>query len=106
MTNMLVSSVENGYASPAAVENYHVAGKTGTAQIAWANLGINKKGYSDETFQTFVGFGPAYHPRFIIIVKLDSPQTKTASVSAAPLFQKLAKYIINLWEIPPSKIEG
>ncbi len=105
LTNMLVSSVENGYAESAGIEGYHLAGKTGTAQISWGALGINKKGYSEETYQTFIGFGPAYDPRFLVIIKLDSPQTKTASASTTPLFKKLAKYLINLWEIPPSKIE-
>ncbi len=105
LVNMLVSSTENGYAKGAAIEGYHMAGKTGTAQIAWAALGVNQKGYSKETFQTFVGFGPAYDPRFLVAVKLDSPQTKTASYSTTPIFKELAEYIVTLWEIPPSKIE-
>jgi len=51
---------------------------------------------------TFVGFAPAFDPRFLILVKLDNPQgVKTASLSAAPIFQEMAKHIINLWQIPP-----
>lgn len=105
LTNMLVSVVENGYAKKAQVEGYRVAGKTGTAQIPWSVLGRNKEGYSGQTSQTFIGFAPAFEPQFIILVKLDNPETKTAEYSAVPLFQKLAKEIINLWEIPPQKHE-
>ena len=67
-------------------------------RIGW---GIQKSGYSDKTIQTFIGFAPAYDPRFLIIVKLDNPQTKTAEYSAIPVFRELAKYIIDFWQIPP-----
>jgi cell division protein FtsI/penicillin-binding protein 2 len=64
-------------------------------------LGIEKSGYSDKTIQTFVGFAPAFDPKFLILIKLDNPKTKTAEYSAVPMFGKLAKYIITLWQIPP-----
>lgn len=64
ITSMLVSVVENGYAKAAKVPGYFIAGKTGTAQIPWGALGVNKSGYSDQTIQTFIGFGPAFDPRF------------------------------------------
>ncbi|MCK4520463.1 penicillin-binding protein 2 [Candidatus Parcubacteria bacterium] len=100
-TAMLVSVVEHGYAKTARVPGYYIGGKTGTAQVSWASLGFDKKGYSDKTWQTFVGFGPAFDPRFLILVKLDNPKTKTAEYSAVPVFQELAKYIIDYYEIPP-----
>ena len=100
LTAMLVSVVENGFAKKAKVPGYYVAGKTGTAQISWSSLGINKKGYSGKTWQSFIGFAPAFDPKFVILVKLDNPESKTAEYSAVPLFQKLAKYIINYLEIP------
>ena len=98
---MLVSVVENGFPKPAQIPGYYVGGKTGTAQIAWSALGISKTGYSDKTWQTFIGFAPAFNARFLILVKLDNPQTKTAEYSAVPLFQELANYIINYYQIPP-----
>ncbi len=100
VTAMLVSVVENGFAKKAKVPGYYIAGKTGTAQIPWSSLGINKKGYSDKTWQSFIGFAPAFNPEFVVLVKLDNPQTKTAEYSAVPLFQKLAKYTINYLGIP------
>lgn len=101
LTLMLINVVEKGYGKEAKVPGYYIAGKTGTAQVSWSNLGINKKGYSEKTIQSFIGFGPALNPKFLILVKLYNPKTKTAEYSAAPLFGELAKYIINLWHIPP-----
>jgi len=48
-----------------------------------------------------VGFGPAFNPQFIILVKLNNPKAKTAEYSAIPIFRELAGYIINLWQIAP-----
>ena len=102
LTAMLVSVVKNGpYTKRARVPGYYVAGKTGTAQISWAALGINQKSYSDKTWQSFVGFAPAFDPRFLILVKFDNPKTKTAEYSAVPFFKELAKYIIDYLQIPP-----
>jgi len=101
VTAMLVSVVENGFAKSARIPGYYIAGKTGTAQVSWSSLGINKRGYSDKTWQSFVGFAPAFDARFVILVKLDNPRTGTAEYSALPIFRELAKYIIDYWEIPP-----
>ena len=101
ITAMLISVLENGYSKAARIPGYYIAGKTGTAQIPWSVLGINQKGYSDKTWQSFIGFAPALSPRFIILVKLDNPETRTAEYSALPLFRDLSKYIIDYWNIPP-----
>ncbi|MDP3093373.1 MAG: penicillin-binding protein 2 [bacterium] len=101
VVSMMASVVENGYGKAAKVPGYFVAGKTGTAQVPWASLGIDKSGYSDKTIQSFIGFAPAFSPKFLILVKLDNPETKTAEYSAIPVFHNLAKYIIDLWQIPP-----
>jgi len=101
ITAMLVSVVKNGFAKGAQVPGYYVAGKTGTAQISYAALGEDKKGYSEKTWQTFIGYAPAFNPKFLVLVKLDNPETKTAEYSAVPIFHDLAKYIIDYLEIPP-----
>lgn len=102
LTAMLVSVVENGpYTKRAKIPGYYIAGKTGTAQIPWSALEINKRGYSDKTCQSFIGFAPIFNPKFLILVKLDNPKTKTAEYSAVPIFRDLAKYIIDYLQIPP-----
>jgi cell division protein FtsI (penicillin-binding protein 3)/stage V sporulation protein D (sporulation-specific penicillin-binding protein) len=101
LTAMLVSVVENGFAKSAKIPGYFVAGKTGTAQVSYGALGIDKKGYSDKTIQTFIGFAPAFSPKFLVLIKLDNPETKTAEYSAVPIFNKLGEYIIHYYQIPP-----
>jgi len=101
LTAMLVSVIENGFAKSARIPGYWVAGKTGTAQMSFAALEVEKKGYSDKTWQSFAGFVPAFNPEFVILVKLNNPKTKTAEYSAVPIFQDLAKYIVDYYQIPP-----
>jgi cell division protein FtsI/penicillin-binding protein 2 len=100
---MMVNVVEQGYGKEARIPGYYVAGKTGTAQVAWSALKIDKRGYSGKTIQSFVGFAPALDPQFLILVKLYDPKAKTAEYSAAPIFKELAKYIIDLRQIPPER---
>ncbi|MFA5643569.1 MAG: penicillin-binding protein 2 [Candidatus Paceibacterota bacterium] len=99
---MLVNVVENGYGHLAKIPGYYIAGKTGTAQVPYSVLGENRSGYSDHTWQTFMGFAPAYNPRFVILVKLDNPtKAKTSEYSSAPMFHDLAEYILRHWQIAP-----
>ncbi len=98
ITSMLVSVVEKGFGKEARVPGYYIAGKTGTAEVPYED----KKGYYlDKTIQSFIGFGPALNPQFLILVKLDDPKVPKSSLSAAPIFKNLAQYIINYWKIPP-----
>lgn len=99
LSAMMVSVVEGGGGWRAKVPGYLVAGKTGTAQMS------NPKGgyYDDRTIQSFIGFAPADSPKFLILIRLDNPKQSNAAAScAAPIFGKLAKYIIDLKQIPPT----
>lgn len=96
LTAMLISVVENGFAKSAKVPGYYLAGKTGTAQVP--EKGVYS---SNKTWQSFIGFGPAFNPKFLILIKLDNPKAKTAEYSAVPIFKELAKYIIDYYKIPP-----
>ena len=103
LTAMLVSVTENGFAKSARVPGYYVAGKTGTSQISFSALEEEERGYSDKTWQSFIGFAPAFNPEFIILVKLNNPKTRTAEYSAVPIFQDLAKFIVDYYQIPPDQ---
>jgi len=105
ITRMLVSVAENGYSKPARVDGYYIAGKTGTSQIPYSALGMNQIGYSDQTWQSFVGFAPAFDPKFVIAIKLDNPNTKSSSESATLVFRDIAKYILDYWQIAPDKVD-
>jgi len=98
LTKMLVSVIDNGFGRPAQVAGYSIAGKTGTAQVA----DLEKGGYSEETIHSFIGYAPAFDPRFVILIKLDEPQgIRFAADSVSPMFKRLAEYLFNYLEIPP-----
>jgi cell division protein FtsI (penicillin-binding protein 3)/stage V sporulation protein D (sporulation-specific penicillin-binding protein) len=99
ITSMLVSVVDNGYGKKAGVKGYKIAGKTGTAQVAKED----GRGYQeDKTIHSFVGYAPAYDPKFLALIKVDNPRgINFSSDSVAPLFSKIAEYILNYYEIPP-----
>ncbi len=96
LTSMLVQVVERG-ATKAQVPGYVIAGKTGTAQVP------TPYGYhATDTIASFVGFAPAYDPRFIVLVKLDKPRgSPWGSQTAAPTFQEIAKRLFMYMQIPP-----
>lgn len=99
LTSMLVSTVRNGY-DKIKIKGYFIAGKTGTAQVPDKEKG----GYGDQTVHSFVGYAPAYDPKFIIFIKMDYPKGITfASDSLGPVFANMAKYLFTYYEIPPEE---
>jgi cell division protein FtsI/penicillin-binding protein 2 len=96
LTEMLAISLE-GETAHASLPGYRIAGKTGTAQIA------GEYGYDPRwTIASFIGWGPVPNPRFMILVKLDKPESSPwGSVVAAPVFQQLAERVVVLLNIPP-----
>ena len=98
VTKMMESAVEK--AQVAAIKSYHVAGKTGTAQIPNFQTG----GYTEEFIHTYVGFAPASAPRFVILIKLDKPNVTLAGVTVVPAFKELAQFVLNYYNIPPDNL--
>ncbi|MBI4050842.1 MAG: penicillin-binding protein 2 [Candidatus Doudnabacteria bacterium] len=101
LSAMLVSVVEKGHGKRAGVPGYYIAGKTGTAQMAR----LDGPGYDPErTIGTFAGFGPVEDPAFVIVVKIVNPKTvRFAESTAAPAFGELARYLLNYYQIPPTR---
>ena len=100
LINMLVKAVEDGSGRRAQVKGYTVAGKTGTAQVP----DLKNGGYLDEYIHTFVGFAPAYDPKFIALIKLDNPKgIRFAESTTVPVFHDLAQFIFSYLAIPPDK---
>ena len=98
LANMMVSVVDNGYDKAAKVPGYYVAGKTGTAQVPLKD----EKNYGEETIHTFVGFAPAFNPRFAILLKINNPKgINFASNSLSPTFRQLTEFMLNYYGIKP-----
>lgn len=99
VTQMMVSSAQHGEAQWTDSKTHAVAGKTGTSQVAI------KGGYDeDQTVASFIGFAPPTNPKFIMLVKLDAPQSSPwAAETAAPLWYHTADELYVLLGVPPDK---
>ncbi len=92
--------VKGGTATKAAMEDYRVAGKTGTAQKADPVA----RGYSDKRIASFVGVVPAESPRAVILVVVDEPKTDVyGGLVAAPAFKEIATAAMAHLAVPPSR---
>jgi cell division protein FtsI/penicillin-binding protein 2 len=96
LNEMLAISLEQE-SSQALLPGYRLAGKTGTAQIP--------TDYGYDPFHTnvsFIGWGPADDPQFMVYIWLESPSTSIwSSETAAPVFSKVAEQSVILLNIPP-----
>ncbi len=97
MTHVVDDVVDGGHSK---FEHYTVAAKTGTAQVPAPNGGY----YDDRNLHSFVGFFPAYDPKFLIFFYMVYPKgVKYASQSIAPDFFQLSDFLIHYYEIPPDR---
>ena len=87
-----------GTGSRARVENYRIAGKTGTSHKASAS------GYAAARYvSSFAGFGPASDPRLVCIVVINDPTGEEyyGGLVAAPLFSEVMTGAMRILNVPP-----
>lgn len=102
ITAMLVKLVDNTLLNGKGKNpNYSIAAKTGTAQIANPNGGGY---YSDQFLHSFIGYFPAYDPKFIVLLYTINPKgiEFAANTLAEPFFD-LSKFLISYYELPPDR---
>ena len=106
MTQMMEAVVQHGSGWTARVKGFELneAGKTGTSQIP-----VNGK-YTQDVWASYVGFLPANHPRFTMIVVIRKPHAPGSDqdwtlndgyITAAPVWQKIAQTLVVDWHITP-----
>ena len=94
---------KGGTATPAAVDGFKVAGKTGTAQK------FNPKGgyFENQHIVSFVGMMPANEPAFVCIVVVDDPRTTKVNIFggsiAGPIFKKIAERVAVRMNLQPTE---
>ena len=88
---------KDGTAPDAALKNYVVAGKTGTAQKA--ENGAYAPG---KYFSSFIGFFPADNPELCISVVMDEPKEGYyGGKVCGPVFRDIAERCASYLNIPP-----
>jgi cell division protein FtsI (penicillin-binding protein 3) len=93
VTTLLRRVVEEkgGTGEKARLDDFPVAGKTGTAQ----KVNLRTGGYSSKRIGSFIGFVPADRPRVVIAVLIDEPGTSSyGGVVAAPVFRSIATTVL------------
>ncbi len=88
---MLRGVVENGTGQNINTPHYTIAGKTGTAQVAYSGRGYHT-GPGVQYQASFVGYFPANEPKYSCIVLINRPRgyIVTGSQVAAPVFREIA----------------
>ncbi len=105
VTRMLINNVDTSLLNGKSKNpRYSVAAKTGTAQISVKG----SSGYSEDQYlHSFIGFFPAYNPKFIVFLYTVNPRgVNYASETLAKPFIDLTKYLINYYQIPPDRGVG
>jgi len=79
------------------LQDYYIAGKTGTAQVAKKDGG----GYEeDKTITTFIGFAPADNAKMVMLTRLEEPKNdQYAAGTVVPLWTEIFLNIVNDLEI-------
>lgn len=92
---------QGGTALGAAINGYHVAGKTGTSR----RIDPVKGGYAEGQYRNiFAGVAPASNPRFAVVIVAEDPQKqKYAGQTVAPVFAKVMKEVLRLYNVPFDK---
>ena len=114
MRGLLRQVVTRGTATFAEVEGYAVGGKTGTADKPKER---GRGYYDDKVIATFVGFFPAYDPKYVLVVTLDEPvetsgekPRRTAGWTAVPVAAEIIRRVAPLMgmrpQIEPTPLDG
>jgi cell division protein FtsI (penicillin-binding protein 3) len=115
ITRLVVRSMkfvtkEGGTSKRADIFGYTEAGKSGTAEKI-----IDGTYARDHNISSFVGFTPAHHPRFVLIVSLDDPERKVipgvgknqmGGISASPIFREIATRALQYLGVTPDDPYG
>jgi cell division protein FtsI (penicillin-binding protein 3) len=102
LSHMLEAVVsDQGTGTRAAIKNFRVAGKTGTARKATAG------GYSEDRHTAvFAGLAPVSDPRLVAVVVIDEPQGSAyyGGDMAAPVFERIVADALRVLDVPPDAL--
>ena len=99
ITRMMVTVMDKGL--KAGQDHFSIAVKTGTAQVADSTNGGY---YTDRHTHSFVGFFPAYDPKFIIFLYAVNPKgVPYAATTWTGPFTDITKFLLNYYNVPPDR---
>ncbi len=103
IAHIMRTVVDNGTGTQAALNEYQVSGKTGTAQ----KIDANGRYDSNKFIASFTGFVPSENPKLVILVVVDEPEENHyGGTVAGPAFRKIAETTLDYLNIAPKKGTG
>lgn len=92
---------KGGTGTRAALENYRVAGKTGTAQKVLSG----QKGYAKNKYvASFIGMAPSKEPKLVVLVSIDEPQgAYYGGTVSGPVFKEIMGSSLAYLKVPPDR---
>lgn len=104
LLEQVVSDLEIGSGRKAYIEGYHIAGKTGTAQVV-----ENGEYASDKWVASFIGFAPVEDPQIALLVIAEKPAIENyleASNVVAPVFKEIMGKSLHYFGVSANAPEG
>ncbi|MEX0930819.1 MAG: penicillin-binding protein 2 [Candidatus Paceibacterota bacterium] len=98
LTNVVDEALRGGTVK---LDNYSIAAKTGTAQIADE---VNGGYYENKYLHSFFGYFPSYDPEYLIFLYTVEPKNvQYASETLTETFMNITKFLINYYNVPPDR---
>ncbi len=102
ITQMLVTVMDKAIKGGLGkLDHFSVAVKTGTAQVA---DNVNGGYYADRHTHSFVGYFPAYDPKFIVFLYAVNPKgVQYSATTWTDPFLDITNFLLNYYEVPPDR---
>lgn len=94
-------TAELGTATDFALDEYVVAGKTGTAQIPLGNGDY----FANEYLYSFLGMAPVDNPQLIMYVSVKRPKTKTGAIPVSKVFKPVMLNSLKYLNVNPEDVK-
>ncbi len=94
-------TAELGTAVDFALDEYVVAGKTGTAQIPLGNGDY----FANEYLYSFLGMAPVDNPQLIMYVSVKRPKTKTGAIPVSKVFKPVMLNSLKYLNVNPEDVK-
>ncbi len=102
LRDLIWQARKQGFFGPNDPEGYKIGGKTGTSQVIDPKTG---KYSNDNSIGSYLGFGGAETPEYVIMVRVDDSKAGgyAGTTAAGPIFNTLSNWLLKYLNIEPMR---